>query len=370
MLESEIYRRRFDEILHFIESNDFDFALLTPSPNFQYLSGSSYQMHERLVALIIKPNQEPKILTPSFELSDHQKSTWLREFLPWSEEENPFVMLASELEVKDKRLKAMFDENLPIGIYWSLERALGGFEKTMSLTPVLNDMRLIKGKEEISKMKHAGEIIDKGVRKAFDSATVGMTELELMQIVQTEVGRLGAANTFSAIQFGDNSAVPHARAGPRELRKGDLVLMDCGCSIDGYNTDMTRVGVVGEPNDEQEEVYSIVLRAEETALERLKKGLACGTADGIARRIIEEAGYGDQFTHRLGHGIGLEVHEPPYIVRGNARELESGMTHSVEPGIYLDGKFGIRIEDLICITETGVELLTITPKDFFVIDGR
>ena len=229
-------------------------------------------------------------------------------------------------------------------------------------------MRLIKSREEIAIMKRAGEIIDQAVSKAFGSAQLGMTEKEVMQVVQNEIARLGGAQTFAVVQFGENSALPHARASTRTLQKGDMVLMDCGCSLDGYNTDMTRVGVAGEPTDEQKKVHSIVLSANETAIEKLEPGMQCGAADGIARRIIEESGYGDEFTHRLGHGIGLEVHEHPYITRGNAQELELGMTHSVEPGIYMEGKFGVRIEDLVTITEDGAEVLTFTPKDLYKID--
>ena len=130
---------------------------------------------------------------------------------------------------------------------------------------------------------------------------------------------------------------------------------------------MTRVGVVGSPSEELERVYSTVLSAVETAVENIAPGITCGAADGMARRVIDDAGYGDYFTHRLGHGIGLEVHEPPYIVRGSSQELELGMCHSIEPGIYLEGKFGIRIEDLVCIREDGPELLTFTPRDLIQI---
>ncbi|MDF1537864.1 MAG: Xaa-Pro peptidase family protein [Candidatus Thorarchaeota archaeon] len=368
MLEKSVYRRRLDEVEHVLQKNSADFALLTPSPGYQYLTGSAYQMHERLVALLVIPREEPQIIAPSFEVSDHANNTWISKFLPWNENEDPYVILAGAVASKPDGFNVMFDEKLPLGIYWGIKKAIGEFQKTNSLTPHLESMRLIKSQEEIDMMKRAGQIIDKAVMKAFQSAKVGMTEKEVQQIVQNEVATHGASQTFAAVQFGEKTALPHARSGERELREGDMVLMDCGCSIEGYNTDMTRVGVVGEPTTEQEKVHSIVKLAEETALERLKPGIACGAADGIARRIIEEAGYGDEFTHRLGHGIGLEVHEPPYIIRGNAQILEPGMTHSVEPGIYQEGKFGVRIEDLVVITENGAEVLTFSPRELFIID--
>jgi Xaa-Pro dipeptidase len=324
-------------------------------------------MHERLVALVIRPSEEPLIIAPSFEVSDHAKNTWITKIIPWNENEDPYDHLI-ELLGEQKKYRVLFDEMLPLGIYWKVEKAIGGFDEALSLTPYLDGMRLIKSKEEIAMMKNAGEIIDKAVMKAFGSAQLGMTEKEVMQIVQNEIARHGGSQTFAVVQFGENSALPHARASTRELRKGDMVLMDCGCSIGGYNTDMTRVGVAGPPSEEQKKVHSIVRQAAETALDRIKPGMQCGAADGIARRVIEDAGYGDEFTHRLGHGIGLEVHENPYITRGNAQELEQGMTHSVEPGIYMENKFGIRIEDLVVITEGGVDLLTFSSRDLFVID--
>lgn len=368
MLEENVYRRRYDEIQHLLERNDADFAMLTPSPNYQYLTGSAYQMHERLVALIITSQGNPQIIAPAFELSDHEQNTWVREFLPWGEEEDPYKLIADTLTLKKEGLHGMFDEKLPIGIYWRLEKALGGFKKTSSLTTHIENMRLVKSQEEIQLMKNAGKIIDKAVTKAFVSAEVGMTETQVMQVVQNEIASHGASQTFAVVQFEHKTALPHARSGSNELGNGDMVLMDCGCSVGGYNTDMTRVGVVGEPTDEQHKVYSVVLHALETALEKIKPGVACGAADGIGRRVIEEEGFGDYFTHRLGHGIGLEVHEQPYIVRGNPLILEPGMTHSIEPGVYMEGKFGIRIEDLVAITSDGLEVLTYTPRDLFIID--
>jgi len=368
MLGDNIYRKRMKQISEFLGQEEVDFALLTPSPAFQYVTGIRGGMMERLVALLMAPDQDPKIVAPSFEASNLSKHTWVEEFLGWAEDEDPYTIVADEAGAENGGHVVAFDEHLPLGVYWKVENALGGFKRTASLTPLISEMRLIKSDEEIDLMKKAGRIIDSAVTNAYKETSLGMTEIEIRQIVHAEVIRQGAEPTFAAVQFGENSAVAHAAPGQRELKKGDTVLLDCGCVVGGYNTDMTRMGVAGPPSDEQKAIHSVVLEAQENAIERISPGLACGAADGIARKVIEEAGYGQCFTHRLGHGIGIQVHEPPYLVRGNALELQPGMTHSVEPGIYLETKFGIRIEDLVCIREDGAEELTYTPKDLVIMD--
>ena len=345
--------------------NSADFAFLTPAPSFQYLAGYQSQMHERLLALVIRKDKDPMIVAPAFEVSNHSSHTWIKDFLPWAENENPYTKVAA---LVGSNKVALLDDSTPLGVYWSLERALGGFKDIASVTPFIDAMRISKSETETELMKKAGHIIDDAVSKAFADAQLGMTEVDVQQIVQNEIRHQGATPSFAAVQFGENSALPHAAAGNRELRKGDVILMDCGCTLSGYNTDMTRVGVVGEPTEEVKRVHSTVLLAVETAIENITTGMACGAADGVARRVIDDAGYGEYFTHRLGHGIGLEVHEPPYIVRGSSETLQTGMCHSIEPGIYLEGKFGIRIEDLVCIREDGPELLTFTSRDLIQLD--
>ncbi len=368
MLDDNIYRKRMKQILEALEQGGIDFALITPSPAFQYVTGIRGGMMERLVALLMTPDKGPKIVAPSFEVSNLSKHTWIEDFLPWAEDEDPYKIVADEAGAETRSHSVAFDEHLPLGVYWKMEKALGGFQRSTSITPIISEMRLVKSDEEIDLIKKAGQIIDSAVTKAYREASLGMTEIELRQIVNAEVSRQGAEPAFAAIQFGENSAVAHAAPGQRELKKGDIVLMDCGCVVGGYNTDMTRMGVAGPPSDEQEHIYSVVLQAQENAIERIRPGLACGAADGIARKVIEEAGYGECFTHRLGHGVGIQVHEPPYLVRGNALELQPGMTHSVEPGIYQETKFGVRIEDLVCVREDGAEELTYTPKELVILD--
>ncbi len=370
MLDESIYRSRIIQVQKQLSDTDADFALLTPTANFQYLAGYPYQMRERLVALLIRKGAEPELIVPAFEESDHSSHTWIKEVIPWEEDENPYAIITEMVGKRGNDSTILLDENLPLGVYWSLEKAFGQFKKVLSITQSLNALRIAKSEHEVALMRKAGHIIDDAVMKAFRDAEIGMTEVQISQIVQGEIIRQGATPSFATVQFGKNSALPHADSSARDLRKSDVILMDCGCSLDGYNTDMTRVGVVGEPTEEIELVYSIVRKAEETAIEKISRGMACGSADGIARRIIEEAGYGDYFTHRLGHGIGLEVHEPPYLVRGNAQELGVGMCHSVEPGIYLEGQFGIRIEDLVYIREDGPEAITYSPKDLIILNPQ
>jgi len=368
MLADSIYKDRINGIQSKLEESGADFALLTPSPSFQYLAGYEYEMRERLVALLIPRGKEPSIVVPTFEASDHEHNTWIKDFICWDEDEDPFLKIKSEFTSLRENPVVLLDDNMPLGMYWRLERAYSNFKGIISVTPFINEMRLLKSGDEISLMKKAGEIINHAVMTAFKDAQIGMSELEVQQIVHHEIIRKGAKPTFAAVQFGENSALPHAGSSTRILKKGDLVLMDCGCSVDGYNTDMTRVGVAGEPTEDMKRIHSIVLKAEETSIEKITKGMTCGTADGIARRIIENEGYGDYFTHRLGHGIGIEVHEPPYLVRGSTQVLNTGMCHSVEPGIYLEGRFGIRIEDLACVREDHLEVITYSPKDLMQMD--
>ncbi|MBY8996499.1 MAG: aminopeptidase P family protein [Candidatus Thorarchaeota archaeon] len=368
MLDESVYKKRIEQVQKHLESSSVDFAFLTQSPNFQYLAGFENDMRERLLALVIRQDAEPQIVAPAFEVSAHTFHTWIKDLVPWAEDEDPYALVAELVGEKSGGHSIFLDDDTPLGVYWALETAFGGFAETASLSPMINSMRIIKSDKEIELMKKAGHIINDAVLKAFKEVKIGMTEQEVQLIVHKEIRRQEATPTFAAIQFGENSALPHAEAGSRELKKGDVVFMDCGCKLEGYNTDMTRVGVVGPPTEELERVFSTVLHALETAFENIAPRMACGAADGLARRVIDDTGYGDYFTHRLGHGIGLEIHEPPYIVRGSSQELQAGMCHSIEPGIYLEGKFGIRIEDLVCIREDGPELLTFTPRDLIQID--
>ncbi|MFX1561202.1 MAG: M24 family metallopeptidase, partial [Promethearchaeota archaeon] len=207
MLDESVYKKRIEKVQEHLRSSNSDFAFLTPSPNFQYLTGYTYSMHERLTALVIRRDAEPQIVAPSFEVTGQSSHTWIKDFVPWAEDEEPFSLVAKLVGEKKGRHSVCLDDSTSLGVYWALEAALGGFARTTTLSPMIHSLRITKSDEEIELMKKAGHIINDAVLKAFEETAIGMTELEVQQIVHREIRRQGATPTFAAIQFGENSAI-------------------------------------------------------------------------------------------------------------------------------------------------------------------
>ena len=240
------------------------------------------------------------------------------------------------------------------------------------LVPVeewIEELRAIKSAPEIHAIRKACRIADETFDGILEQVRAGVTERELAARLELELAARGAegASFETIVAFGERSALPHARPGARVLRRGDVVLFDFGAVADGYVSDITRTVALGEPAAEMREVYALVLEAAAAAAGGIRAGMTGPEADALARDVIESAGHGPRFGHSLGHGIGLEVHEAPRLGRKSQDLLEAGMTVTIEPGVYLDGVGGVRIEDDAVITETGVELLTSAPKDQLII---
>jgi Xaa-Pro dipeptidase len=240
--------------------------------------------------------------------------------------------------------------------------------KSEDATPVFDALRMIKSAEELAFIKEAGRRTVLAITATHERLRRGMTEREVSGILQQEFSNLGVRGD-GLVQFAASAALPHGGPGDRELAKGDAVLIDCGCRVRGYTSDVTRTVSFGPPSDELRKVYTIVDRAQMAGIEALAAGKTGEEVDRAARKVIEDAGYGAFFTHRLGHGLGLDGHEPPYLVKGNTKPLEAGNTVTVEPGIYLPGKFGVRIEDDYGVKEKGVARLTVRPQDLVVLKG-
>lgn len=233
----------------------------------------------------------------------------------------------------------------------------------------LRGLREVKSQAEIEQIKRAQRIAEAAFAQVLDQLREGMSERELALALDYAMLRGGAdALSFETIvAAGENGSKPHAVPGAREIRRGDLITMDFGAVVDGYHSDMTRTVALGEPGARQREIYGVVLAAQKAALASLRPGLPCKAADAAARDVIKAAGFGDQFRHGTGHGVGLEVHESPSLSSKSGGVLRPGMVVTVEPGIYLPGECGVRIEDMAVITETGCENLAHTNKELLVL---
>jgi Xaa-Pro aminopeptidase len=233
---------------------------------------------------------------------------------------------------------------------------------------VLSRLRSRKDQGEVQLLDRAARSADETFHRVIREGLEGKTEAQIAQALSTTLIETGHdASLFWIVGSGPNGASPHHDPGSREIRAGDTVVMDFGGRAAGYCSDVTRTVSVGEPTDEVKEVHEIVRRAQQAAFEAVRPGVPGEEIDRVARDIITEAGYGPAFIHRTGHGIGLEEHEDPYLVEGNSEPLEPGMCFSIEPGIYLEGRFGVRIEDIVVVTEGGAERLNHAPRDLVVV---
>jgi Xaa-Pro aminopeptidase len=239
----------------------------------------------------------------------------------------------------------------------------------VSARPFSEALRVVKSPDEIEHLRAAGAAVDRVVDRLAAMRFTGRCEQELATAVaRMTVDEGSDAATFQIVASGPNSASPHHESGPRPIEQGDSVVVDFGGKVGGYCSDTTRTFHVGEPSAEYREVYSVVRAAQQAGVEAARPGVPAEDVDAAARKVIADAGYGAYFIHRLGHGIGLDVHEDPYLVAGNASPLEPGMTFSVEPGIYLPGRFGIRIEDIVACTPDGAERLNRSDHELRVVD--
>jgi Xaa-Pro dipeptidase len=341
----EIYLRRLDTVRERLRSIPADGLYATPSSNLYYLTGIDFHRSERLTALFLFPDAEPVVICPAFEAARLKGMSAISKVVTWEETEDPWKKAAALFPASAGTLAVE-----PSTAFDDVERLLTARSgwKPVSAFGLFGALRMIKTPHEIDMMRKAIAVALPRFRKAFESLRPGATEAEIS-------GAFGGENV---VQFGPSSAFPHGASGPTALANNQAVLIDAWDKPDGYYYDITRSTWFGTPTDEYRTVWSVVLEAQGAAIDRAAPGVACAEVDAAARRVIEKAGYGDSFTHRLGHGLGIDVHEPPYMVGHDRTILEPGMTFTSEPGIYLPGRFGVRIEDDIVCTERGAESLS------------
>lgn len=340
----------------------FDAILVGPGTTLYYFSSIRWWLSERLLALIIPRSGQPFLVCPAFEEARLRENlAYPIEIFPWQEDESPSKLLASTLAARGLRTGRIgIEEKLPF-TFFDHFRAAAQFNDLLSADPVTIGCRAVKSEHELTLMRLACEATCSVYRIIFANLKEGMSGQEISDLVSAAYAKMRLRGD-AMVPIGPSAALPHGSKEPRTLKEGDVVLMDDGCDVEGYGSDITRTGVLGKPTEKMQRAFETVRKAQDAALNAARAGKLSGSVDDAARTVIADAGFGPgykYFTHRLGHGIGLDGHEHPYLVRGSKTVLESGMTFSNEPGIYIPNEFGIRCEDLMVIAPDGpAQLLT------------
>lgn len=357
---------RIEKARRLMREHDMDALMLTGGTTLRYFSNIGWGGGERLFTLVVPATGRPFVVTPAFE-EDRAREQLARgpfdadiPVLTWQEDDSPYAAVATglrDLGIASGRLG--IEETVKFVFSDGVAAAAPALELT-SGTPVTAGCRGVKDEHELELMSIASEATLKAYEAAYLALEEGMTQRDFGRLVSMAHERLGFSGG-AGVQTGEFSALPHGSVTPQVIREGTILLIDGGCSVEGYRSDISRTFVLGTPTDKMRRVFEIERRAQDAALATAAPGVECQAVDAAARAIIEDAGYGPgykYFTHRVGHGIGMDGHEWPYLVKGNTLPLEPGMTFSDEPGIYIPGEFGVRLEDDMVITEDGARLFT------------
>jgi len=363
-ITSEEYRARIERAQQLLAEQNpkLDALFLAPGTSLYYFTGVHWWPSERLLGLVIPQKGQPVVVCPGFEEGRFREQLrFPAEVHVWQEDESPTKVAAAALADRGLRIGRMgVEEATMFTFYDHFRQAAPGFE-FVSGDAVTIACRGVKSEHELELMRSACEATCDVYRAVFASVREGITQGEISKLVESGFAKMGLRGD-ALVLTGASAALPHGTVKPQSLREGDVILIDGGCKVEGYSSDVTRTGIYGKPSERIQKTYEIVRKAQDAALDAARKGRLSGTVDDAARGVIASAGYGPDykyFTHRLGHGIGLDGHEHPYLVRGSKTVLQPGMTFSDEPGVYIPGEFGLRCEDLIVIAEDGpAQLLT------------
>lgn len=371
MTDASVFVERREKLNALLKQQGLDAIALNAGPTQTYFTDLHFHLMERPVVVFLMPDQFPIIVLPDFEkaktdsFKDLNVVTYGEDPDLWQES---FSRAAEEFNTPPKRI-AVEGLRMRVMELRYLESALPGakFEQAESL---IAQLRMRKDEAEIAAMQRAVQIAEEALEATLPKVKIGMTEREVSGILIQNLYAHGCDPELPflpIIAAGPNSANPHATVSDRQVQKGDLLLFDWGANVDGYFSDLTRTFAVGEISDEFKRIYEVVKLANQAGRQAAKPGAPCFAVDDAARDAIEDAGYGQYFTHRTGHGLGLEAHEEPYMRAGNTLKLQPGMTFTVEPGIYLDGRGGVRIEDNVVITEDGARTLSSFPRELRLV---
>jgi Xaa-Pro dipeptidase len=363
---------RFDRLNASLHTSGLDAVILNPGPTLTYLSGLRFHLMERPVVLLIAKDQVPAIVLPELELQKVASLPYALQVFPYPENpaewDSAFRKAAQALSLDGKRIGV--DPRQLRLLEFRHVKAGAPEADYPDASEVLGGLRLRKDQAEVEAMRRAVKIAQDALEATIPLIKIGMTEKELSAELVVQLLKHGSNPEMPfapIVSGGPNSANPHASPTERKLQTGDLLVVDWGATYDSYISDLTRTFAVGEVEAEYKKIHQIVQEANAAGRAAARPGVPCAEVDKAARNVIEKSGYGDYFTHRTGHGIGMEGHEDPYMRGDNMQLLEPGMAFTVEPGIYLPGRNGVRIEDNVVITEDGAEVLSDMPREIRVV---
>jgi Xaa-Pro dipeptidase len=363
---------RIRRLIDALAGSDFDALAITPGPTMLYLTGLHFHVSERPIVALIFPDRPAMIILPELEQAKVDSASVELQAFTYSEDEvNRRAAFAKALNSAALDEKKIGIETLRLRyLELTLLRDSLTNSSIIDADALIAQMRMTKDEAEIGKIERAVAITQDALSKTLPLIQVGMTEIELASELTLQLLRAGSEPEipFSPIvASGPNSAHPHAFPSTRKLETGDLLILDCGATSESYIADLTRTFAIGEADSQSEQIHSLVLEANREGRAAAAPGVRCQDVDQAARAVIESAGFGEYFNHRTGHGIGLEGHEGPYIRAGNERQLETGMTFTIEPGIYLPKKGGVRVEDNLAITTDGARSLSTFARGLQVV---
>jgi len=364
-------RGRLERARRLMTDQKIDAIILTGGTSLNYFTGIRWGTSERLFAVVIPKTGNPYIVTPAFE-EDRTREQLVNgpmahtDVATWQEDESPFALVAQGLKDRGIAAGRVGVEETTKFVFADGIAGAAPALKVVSATPISAACRMIKDAHEVALMRLACEATLKCYEAVFKALHPGMTQNQAQGLVGAAYGRLGFPG-FASVQVGEYTALPHGSITPQTIREGTIIMIDDGCTVEGYQSDITRTFALGKATDKMKKVFDIVHEAQSSALEAAKPGVPLEQIDAAARKVIVDAGYGPgfkYFTHRVGHGMGMDGHEWPYLVKNNmfgwekALTLQPGMMFSDEPGVYIRGEFGVRLEDDMHITADGAELLT------------
>lgn len=360
-----VYQQRLVRAQVELAKQGVDHLMVGISSDLFYLLGYQGHASERLILLVVPQVGDAAVICPMFEAPLLKAQEELAEIKIWQETESPTDLVAKHIGGGEGKALAVND-HLYSSFLLRMQDAMPG-ASWLSANDTLRTLRMCKDEREVELLNESGRRTDEAWEEFITSPLSGLTETQAAERLIALTAQRGLQVHGAICASGPNAASPHHHTGDRVIQPGDSVIFDWGGTLEGYHSDVTRTVHVGEPSDEFRRIYDVVREANQAALDAVKPGVACQEIDRAARKVITDAGYGDAFLHRLGHGLGLDVHEEPYLVEGNELPLQAGMVFSDEPGIYLAGRLGVRIEDAVVCTETGGRRLNEATRDLVVV---